>query len=153
MCSLRTHLLPRRYAGIPYSVDMGGSYFQGKFYANNECNPLPLFNMSGPDDYTIFQQPAVFDTLAQFYANETTRFIRQHAHDEDPFLLVMAHSHVHTAVAGDAEFAGHRFWNSTGRGPFGDAASEMDWVAGQILDEVDNQGISEDTVVFFTSDK
>jgi len=44
----------RRYAGIPYSVDMGGSWFQGKYYENNECNPLPVFNMSGPDDYTIF---------------------------------------------------------------------------------------------------
>lgn len=95
----------------------------------------------------------MFDTLAEFYANETTRFIREHANGPDPFLLFMAHSHVHTAVAGDAEFAGAGFWNKTGRGPFGDAAEEMDWVAGQVLDELEAQGIAEDTVVFFTSDK
>ncbi|MFH6603658.1 arylsulfatase [Maribacter algicola] len=45
-----------------------------------------------------------------------------------------------------------RFVGSSGMGPRGDAILEADWTIGQILDQLENLGIAENTIVVFSSD-
>jgi len=49
-------------------------------------------------------------------------------------------------------FASDNFVDTSTRGLFGDVIEEIDWSAGQILDAVDRLGLSENTLVMFTSD-
>jgi len=59
----------------------------------------------------------------------------------------MAYDEVHVPL-----FASSMFINSSIRGLFGDAAQEMDYSIGQIMDYLKEIGIENDTLVFFTSD-
>ena len=45
-----------------------------------------------------------------------------------------------------------RFVGSSGMGPRGDAIIEADWAIGQVLDKIDELGLSENTMVVFSSD-
>ena len=45
-----------------------------------------------------------------------------------------------------------RFVGSSGMGPRGDAILEADWAIGQVLDKIDELGLSENTMVVFSSD-
>src|SRR5690606_18319516 len=47
---------------------------------------------------------------------------------------------------------GPRFAGSTGLGPRGDVIAELDWCVGQMLDTLDELGLTENTIVIFTSD-
>ena len=47
---------------------------------------------------------------------------------------------------------GSSFYGSTDRGAFGDALAEMDDSIGKILNYLDESGLRDQTMVFFTSD-
>jgi len=64
----------------------------------------------------------------------------------------MAFSHVHTSNPTMYQYSSAKFNGTSPRGPFGDAAEEMDWVAGQIVDTINDLGLSNNTIVYFTSD-
>jgi hypothetical protein len=59
----------------------------------------------------------------------------------------MAFNHVHVP-----EFASPMFCNTSLRGRFGDAVSEVDYAVGQILAGVTAAGADEDTIVFLASE-
>ncbi|NXQ12451.1 ARSA Arylsulfatase, partial [Peucedramus taeniatus] len=50
------------------------------------------------------------------------------------------------------QFASREFAGRTRRGPFGDALAEFDGSVGQILQELRDNGLENDTLVFVTSD-
>lgn len=50
------------------------------------------------------------------------------------------------------QFAGKMFTNSSIRGPFGDALSELDWGVGQLMHSLKDAGVENNTLVFFTAD-
>ncbi|XP_012863991.1 steryl-sulfatase [Echinops telfairi] len=66
---------------------------------------------------------------------------------ERPFLLVLSYLHVHTAHFSSPDFAGH-----SQHGAYGDAAEEMDWSLGQVLDVLDDTKLANNTFVYFSSD-
>ena len=59
------------YLGIPFSADMGTSYWhpagQGSVF---QPTPLPLLNGTAEDGCTIIEQPAGLHTLAQVNSSE-----------------------------------------------------------------------------------
>ena len=57
----------------------------------------------------------------------------------------MAFSHVHTP-----NFVSKEFCNTSVRGKFGDAAAEMDNAVGVIMKALDDAGIRNNTLTFFT---
>ncbi|XP_007449958.1 PREDICTED: steryl-sulfatase-like [Lipotes vexillifer] len=65
-----------------------------------------------------------------------------------PFLLVLAFLHMHTALFSSKDFAG-----KSKHGAYGDAAEEMDWSVGQILDVLDELKLANNTLVYFSSDQ
>nr|XP_005335585.1 steryl-sulfatase isoform X3 [Ictidomys tridecemlineatus] len=104
--------------------------------------PLNCFLMRG---YAVTQQPLSFDNLTQRLTVEATGFIRRHA--DTPFLLFLSFIHVHTAHFSSKEFA-----RKSRHGPYGDGVEEMDWSVGQVLDVLEELGLADKTLVYFTSD-
>ena len=64
-----------------------------------------------------------------------------------PFFLYLAFQQTH-----NPQFSNERFTRSSPRLAYRDALSEMDWMAGEILQALKDEGIDNDTFVFFTSD-
>ena len=45
-----------------------------------------------------------------------------------------------------------RFSGKTELGPYGDFVTQVDWTVGQVLDAIDQSGLTEKTLVIYTSD-
>ena len=66
---------------------------------------------------------------------------------DSPFFLYLAFQHTH-----HPQFAGKRFTNTTIRGMFGDAITEMDWAVGEVIQALKNSNVEDNTFIFFTAD-
>jgi arylsulfatase A-like enzyme len=147
------------WIGIPYH--MSGGSVDGHVCNSDqeETMWLPLYH-----NHTIAQQPVNVDTLAETYANSAVRFIQRNTqsnHEEQqqqargrrPFFLYMAFSHVHQLCAPrDFPEQATCQWASARNASFETAVEEMDWIVGRILDALDEVGVSNNTLVLFTSD-
>jgi arylsulfatase A-like enzyme len=115
------------FFGAPYSHDMKPYY-----YLRGETK-LP----ETPD----------LDHHVRRFTDEATKFIRKAAAGDKPFFLYFAHHNPHTPLEASEKFKG-----KTKRGAFGDAVSELDWSAGQVLDTLRELKLDKRTLVIFTSD-
>lgn len=120
------------YFGLPYSNDM-----QNKQRGDP---PLPLMR-----NEEIVEQPAVQATLTRRYTEEAIRFILEHK--EGPFFVYLAYTFPHVPLHASEDFRGR-----SRRGLYGDVVEEIDASVGAILDTLRQEGLSERTFVFFTSD-
>lgn len=80
--------------------------------------------------------------------NTTSRaidFIKRHA--DDPFFVYLPYNMPHTPLFVSPEWEG-----SSENGLYGDVIQELDHEIGRILETLDKKGISDDTIVIFTSD-
>jgi arylsulfatase A len=174
------------YLGIPYSDDMGNARTascpaadaeevgvfapeSGLDTAKKRVDPPP------PDDndYSswylplvyqehnktkIVEQPLDFSTLADKYNHFATKFIEDHK--DEPFMLYMPHSHVHTTSGFNEnweempnfQYSSCRFHHKSKRGAFGDALAEIDWLIGNVHKTLQRLGLEENTLILFTSD-
>ncbi|KAM3828892.1 N-acetylgalactosamine-6-sulfatase isoform 2-T2 [Vipera latastei] len=85
--------------------------------------------------------------LTQMYLQEALDFISSQKASHQPFFLYWAIDATHAPVYASREFLG-----TSQRGLYGDAVREIDFSIGQILRHLQNLGISNNTLVFFTSD-
>jgi len=148
--------LPRKqgfdyYFGLPYSNDMGpakdgvksslGDPIPTKVRRNPQP-PLPLMR-----NETVLQRVLATDQvrLVEMYTEEAVRFIREHR--QHPFFLYLPHSAVHFPI-----YPGKKFQGRSPHGYYSDWVEEVDWSVGQVLDAVRQSGLSEQTLVVFTSD-
>jgi arylsulfatase A len=125
------------YYGLPYSNDMG---IQGKPENRHRRVPLPLLR----DDEVIQEQPDQRG-LTERYAEQCVRFIRDNR--DQPFFLYLAHMYVHVPL-----FVPDRFLKQSKNGGYGGAVECIDWVMSVLFDELQRQGLDENTIVIFTSD-
>jgi arylsulfatase A len=65
----------------------------------------------------------------------------------DPFFLYFALTSPHTPIVPNKQFLG-----TSRAGVYGDFVCEVDWVVGRIMEALDRKGITENTLVIFTSD-
>jgi arylsulfatase A len=123
--------------------------------ANNGDDPgaawTPLVHQTNGKT-TVLEQPVDFTFLAEKYNNFAGDFIKNHT--SDPFFLYMPFSHVHTTAGNmpEKQYAGCQWKNTSRRGPFGDALSEVDWIIGNVHQAVKDAGIEENTLMLFTGD-
>jgi arylsulfatase len=68
-------------------------------------------------------------------------------HKDKPFFVYIPYNMPHTPL-----FVSPKFEGSSKRGLFGDVIQEMDHEVGRILKELEQQNLTEDTIVIFTSD-
>ena len=125
------------YFGLPYSNDMT------PFMPRNPRNhpPLPLLR----NGEVIREVPEDQSFLTGEYTREALQFIDNH-HDE-PFFLYLPHSMVHVPL-----WAGEDFKGRSNNQILGDCIEELDWSVGEVRKKLEEHGIAENTLVFFTSD-
>jgi len=74
-------------------------------------------------------------------------YMRRQVEAGKPFFLYVPYTQTHMPVVPSSEFAGR-----SGNGDWGDVLMQLDVYVGELLDAVDELGISEDTIFVFTSD-
>lgn len=124
------------YFGIPYSNDMWPFHPTGKNY----YPPLPLIE----GDEVVATNPDQSQFTTQF-TERTVDFIRRNK--DNPFFVYLAHPMPHVPL-----FVSEKFAGKSEQGLYGDVMMELDWSAGQVLAVIDELGLSENTLIIFTSD-
>ncbi|PIB28868.1 sulfatase [Maribacter sp. 4G9] len=126
------------YFGIPYSNDMWPLHPQQG----------PVFNF-GPLE--LYHNEKVIDTLTD-QSNLTTKITERsvdfiNSNKDKPFFLYVPHPQPHVPL-----FVSDTFKGKSDRGLYGDVIMELDWSVGEILKALDKNGLTENTIVIFTSD-
>lgn len=83
--------------------------------------------------------------VTRLYTEKAVAFIR--ASKDRPFFLYLPHTAVHFPL-----YPSEKFRGKSPNGLIGDWTEEVDWSVGQVLDAVRELGLSEKTLVIFTSD-
>ena len=159
-CGDQPEFLPTNHGfdewfGLPYSNDMGRQATAAGQPTLDELNqriqaagmdfelkwpPLPL--MEGNE--LIECQPDQA-SLTQRYVDRSTQFIREHS--ETPFFLYLAHMYVHVPI-----YVEDRFREQSRNGAYGAAVASIDWATAVIVEELEQQGLTNNTIIIFTSD-
>ena len=122
------------YFGILYSNDMMPPWVVTE-------RPLHLYRNTEPtDEYPVDQT-----TITKRYTEEAIRFIQES--DGEPFFIYLPHSMPHLPIYASEAFAG----TSEG-GRYGDVVEELDWSVGAVLDALEAEELTNNTIFIFTSD-
>lgn len=117
----------------------GFDNYYGILYSNDMYNPDIFRN-----DERI-EHPSDQTTLTKRYTEEAVSFIEESK--DEPFFLYLPYTMPHIPL-----FASDDFLNTSKRGLYGDVIEEIDWSVGRIMDTLDSLGLSENTLMMFTSD-
>ncbi len=135
------------YLGLPYSNDMWPVGFDGQPAAANTNKArypaLPLID--GNEKIREIKTLEDQSELTTLYTERAVRFINRNK--KEPFFLYMAHSMCHIPLAVSAKFKG-----KSQQGLFGDVIEEIDWSVGEIIKALEQNGLTKNTLVVFTSD-
>ncbi|MFT4605629.1 MAG: arylsulfatase A-like enzyme, partial [Rhodothermales bacterium] len=126
------------FAGIPYSNDMWPFHPESP----DAWVDLPTFDQEEIVGYNTDQSRFTTD-----FTNRGVDFINRSAAAGQPFFLYLPHPMPHVPLSVSEERAG-----DSGAGLFGDVINEIDWSVGQIMTALENAGLSDNTLVIFTSD-
>ncbi len=85
------------------------------------------------------------EQMADVLAAKASLFVDQHR--EEPFFLFFSTHDIHVPRVPHSRFKG-----STDQGPRGDAMVQLDWCVGAVMDALDRHGLTDNTLVIFTSD-
>ncbi|XP_016075267.1 PREDICTED: arylsulfatase H isoform X1 [Miniopterus natalensis] len=96
-------------------------------------------------NHEIVQQPMREDRVSALMLKEALSFIDRYK--RGPFLLFVSFLHVHTPLITKENFVGRSKY-----GRYGDNVEEMDWMVGKILEALDQECLTNQTLVYFTSD-
>lgn len=120
------------YYGLPYSNDMIPPWVDTDV-------PLRMYRGSEPIPGEVDQ-----DSLTVKYTAEAVDFIRS---GSEPFFLYLPYSMPHLPI-----YTTERFEGTSRGGLYGDVIEAIDWSVGQVLETLEAEGVSENTIVIFTSD-
>jgi arylsulfatase A len=120
--------------------ERGFDSFFGALWSNDD-QPYALYR----DREVAVPAPADQDLLTREFTEASLDFIRSSR--DGPFFLYLAHAMPHYPEHASADFQGH-----SGAGLYGDAVEEIDWSIGRLLDTLQELGLNERTMVFFSSD-
>ncbi|XP_073706740.1 arylsulfatase A [Garra rufa] len=138
------------YLGIPYSHDQGPCQNLTCFPPDVKCHgycdqgvvSVPLMS-----NENIKQQPADFLQLEKAYSEFASTFISVAVQNNRPFFLYHPSHHTHYPQYAGVDYAG-----KSPRGPFGDALMEFDGTVGKIVQTLEQTGVLNNTLIFFTGD-
>jgi arylsulfatase A len=151
---LPTHQGFDSYWGIPYSNDMWidpanrladdlvireGLTLAELKAGHKAKNRVPIFR-----NEQVIEYPADQTTITKRYTEEAIRFINEKR--DTPFFLYLPHTMVHLPLAVSKAF------DNPDNELITNAIEEVDWSVGEVLKSVKAAGISDKTLVIFTSD-
>ncbi|MCG6155769.1 sulfatase family protein [Rubinisphaera margarita] len=123
------------YEGIPYSDDMTPR--EGQIWP-----PLPLMKNT-----EVVSAPVDRNLLTRDLNRAACDWIREHK--DEPFFVYMPE-----CMPGStrAPFASDDFRGKSKNGPWGDSIEELDWSVGQVVKTLEELGLTEKTLLIWTSD-
>ena len=86
-------------------------------------------------------------SLTTLYTDKAITYLADKRDPNKPFLLYVAHTMMHTIID-----ASDRFRGKSAGGLYGDVVEEFDYETGRLLDALDEHGLSDNTLVIYTSD-
>ncbi|MDX1952824.1 MAG: sulfatase [Verrucomicrobiota bacterium] len=131
------------FYGIPYSKDHGPERLGWEKLAGTvgyRNPPVPL--MRGTN---IVESPAMLAALPERFAEEATKFMLENLNK--PFYLHLAPVETHIPW-----LTTPAFHYKSAAGVFGDAVECVDWMLDEIMTVLDEMGLSENTLLVFSSD-
>jgi arylsulfatase A-like enzyme len=136
------------FYGTPYSHDIWPIDYDGNRITDtaNIRAGWPMLPLVSGDD--VVDSVTTLDkaaTLTGMFTQKATSFIK--ANKGHPFFLYLAHPMPHVPLAASANFKG-----KSGMGLFGDVIMELDWSLGEILKTLDDEHLTENTLLIVTSD-
>ena len=119
--------------GIPYSNDM---------IPEKDPNypPLTIIHNEKIENQS-FDQSQFTRSLTE----KTLQFIDKHA--SQPFFIYLPNPMPHVPISRSDTFK-----DSSKKGTYGDVIQEIDWSVGKILEKLSNKGLTDNTIIIFTSD-
>lgn len=87
----------------------------------------------------------VDEEFPDVFTDKAVSFIRQNK--DKPFFLFHSYHDIHVP-----RLPHPRFQGKSAMGPRGDAIVQMDWMTGQVVNELEKLGIADNTIIVFTSD-
>ena len=129
----------------------GFDEFFGILFSNDMWPFHPEFPNAFPDDLLLYRNEKPIETLidqsdlTKRITDESIRFINENK--DTPFFLYIPHPQPHVPL-----FASNEFNGSTGEGLYADVITEIDFSVGRVLEALEKNGLSENTIVVFTSD-
>ncbi|MFC1661229.1 sulfatase-like hydrolase/transferase, partial [Gemmatimonadota bacterium] len=134
------------YLGVPYSNDMWPVEYDGTpAKGGNKASYPPLPLVEGNETVETLLDMEGQDRLTTRYTERAVSFIERHV--GEPFFLYLAHSMPHVPLGVSDKYRGQ-----SAQGKYGDVIEEIDWSVGQVLEALDRHGLSQNTLVIFTSD-
>ena len=141
------------YVGVPYSNDMWPFHYgvhnveqaKGRFRGpKGKGYPfLPLIeNTRVLDDDVTAEEQAQLTTI---YTERAVSFIDENK--DRPFFLYLPHTMVHVPI-----YVSDKFKGKSKAGLYGDVVMELDWSVGQVNKALERNGLTENTLVVFTTD-
>ncbi|MDP0491596.1 MAG: sulfatase-like hydrolase/transferase [Verrucomicrobiota bacterium JB023] len=127
-----------------HPMDQGFDSYYGLAY--NYSTRHDPYNEAIYRNRKVEEAKVKFPAITPQYNDELKRIIGSHP-KEQPFFLYMAHQIAHSPIAPSADFQG-----VTGKGKYADFLAELDHSCQVILDALEENGFSENTLVVFTSD-
>lgn len=140
----------------PGPLDVGFDDFFGVPHSHNSARAFQVFVRdrdiiglkAGEDfkDRSVMERTvrSLEDTAIDI-SNEAVAYIEKHK--DEPFFLFYPTTNVHFPVTPNKRFQGQ-----SDAGPYGDFVEEFDWAVGEVLDALDRNGLTENTLVVVTSD-
>jgi arylsulfatase A-like enzyme len=137
------------YFGLPYSNDMWPVDYDGlpaskdKSPGNLRYPVLPLIegNSKIREIKTLEDQAQ----LTTMYTEYAVSFINRNK--KNLFFLYLAHSMTHVPLAVSEKFSG-----KSRQGLYGDVVMEIDWSVGEVMKAIKKNGLTDKTLVIFTTD-
>ncbi len=136
------------FYGLPYSHDYWPIGYDGKLVTDSRDKrsswpPVPVIEGDKViNEINTLQEQEKWTTIL---TEKAVGFIEKHR--KEPFFLYLAHPLPHVPLVVSDKFRG-----KSKLGIFGDVMMEIDWSLGQILDVLDRENLSENTVVMVMSD-
>ena len=141
--------------GFDYWYGFNGSLDMAPYVwvENDQPTMVPTKFTENTDDQAMWRKGATSDDFVheQVLPEITTRtvsFINENAKNDQPFFVYMPLPAPHTPILPTDEFKGKSGLDN----PYGDFVLMVDWVVGEVIKALDEQGIAENTILVFTSD-
>ena len=129
----------------------GFDEFYGILFSNDMWKFHPERPEGYPDDLMLYRNETPIQSivdqsdLTNDITDESIRFIEKNK--DNQFFLYIAHPQPHVPL-----FASKDFNGSTGNGLFADVISEIDFSVGRVIEALEKNNLTENTIVVFTSD-
>ena len=134
-----------------FPTNHGFDEFYGILYSNDMWRWHPEYPEGYPQDLLLYRNENALkeiidqSNLTKDITTESINFIEKNK--DNPFFLYIAHPQPHVPL-----FVSEDFEDLTGNGLYADVITEIDYSVGRVLDKIEEIGLTENTIVVFTSD-